>query len=230
VYIKGTGLAETTRTWRDSEIVGGRLPTALDGVSVKINTEDAYVYYVSPTQINVQVPSDSVVGEVPVEVTNAGGKSSFFSVEKEDVAPALFVWFPGTATEGNRYVGAVTSEGQQVIYIGKPGLLSPVGLATRSARPGETVLLFATGCGPTTPPFPAGQVVTPPIPTLSMPVEIRLGGLPAEVAGGTGYLIFAGECQFNVTVPTGAPDGDLVVELWIGGFKAQSNIFITVQR
>jgi uncharacterized protein (TIGR03437 family) len=92
------------------------------------------------------------------------------------------------------------------------------------------VLLFATGCGPTTPPFPAGEVVTSPVPTLALEVEIRIGGRPAAVAGNTGYLIFAGECQFNVTIPPGAPDGDLAVELRIGSFKAQDNIFITVQR
>ena len=229
-YIKGTGLSQTTRTWRTGEIVGGRLPASLDGVSVRINNTDAYVYYISPTQINVQAGSDLFIGEVAVEVTNMAGKSAAFRVEKAYVSPALFVWFPGTATEGNKYVGAVTSDGQQVVYIGKPGLLSPVGLPTRPAKPGETVLLFATGCGPTTPPVPAGQVVTGPIPTLSFPVEVRIGGIPATVANDTGYLVFAGECQFNVTIPPTAPDGDLRVELEIAGVPSQSDIFITVQR
>ena len=157
IYIKGTNLSATTRIWRNDEIVDGRLPKSLDGVSVKINGRDAYVYYVSPTQINVQGPSDWGVGQVPVQVANAGGTSGVFAVEKQGIAPALFVWPAGTATEGSKYVGALTTEGQQVVYIGKPGLLSPVGIPTRPARPGETVLLFATGCGPTTPPFPRGR-------------------------------------------------------------------------
>jgi uncharacterized protein (TIGR03437 family) len=188
------------------------------------------VYYISPTQINVQVPSDWSVGRVPVEVTNAAGKSAAFAVEKQGIAPALFVWYSGTATEGNKYVGAVTTEGQQVVYIGKPGLLSPASIPTRPAKPGETVLLFGTGCGPTNPAFPAGDVVSTPLPTVALGVDIRIGGLPASVAAGTGFLIFAGEFQFNVTIPPGAPNGDLPVEMWIGGFKAQDNIFITVQR
>jgi len=230
IYIKGANLAETTRTWRDNEIVGGRLPTALDGVSVRINNSDAYVYYISPTQINVQVPSDGVAGAVPVQVVNSAGTSPGFSVNKQTTAPAIFVWPPGTATEGNKYVGSVTTEGQQVVYLGKPGLLQPVGIPTRPARPNETVLLFVTACGPTVPPFPAGQVVTAPIPTLAGAVNVKIGGIPAVAAGNTGYLIFAGECQFNVAIPPNAPDGDLPVEMEIGGVKTQSNIYITVQR
>jgi len=39
-----------------------------------------------------------------------------------------------------------------------------------------------------------------------------------------------GECQFKVTFPPGDPDGDLEVELEIGGVKVLSNISVTVQR
>src|SRR3989442_4223779 len=64
VTIQGANLANTNpgRTWRSDEIVNGNLPTALDGVSVTINNKPAYVYYISPTQINVQAPSDDSVG------------------------------------------------------------------------------------------------------------------------------------------------------------------------
>jgi hypothetical protein len=58
----------------------------------------------------------------------------------------------------------------------RPGRRFP----TRRARPGETVFLFATGCGPTSPVFPAGQVVTAPMPALGMPVQIRIGGVKAQ--------------------------------------------------
>jgi uncharacterized protein (TIGR03437 family) len=167
---------------------------------------------------------------VPVQVTNAGGVSAAFPVSKQVTAPAVFVWPPGTATEGNRYVGALTTEGQQVVYNGKAGLLQPVGIPTRPAKPDEIVLLFGTACGPTLPSFPAGQVVTAPVPTLAGAVNVKIGGMPAVAAGNTGYLIFAGECQFNVSIPSSTPDGDALVELEIGGVKAQSNIYITVQR
>ena len=53
--IKGTNLASTTDTW-DKSIVGGQLPTVLDGVTVNIEGIPAYISYISPTQINVLVP------------------------------------------------------------------------------------------------------------------------------------------------------------------------------
>ena len=56
VTIQGTKLANSSRTWRTSEIVNGKLPTQLDGVNVQINGKPAYVEYISPTQINVQSP------------------------------------------------------------------------------------------------------------------------------------------------------------------------------
>jgi len=230
VFIGGMNLAPVTRMWRGEEIVDGKLPTSLDGVSVRINGRDAYVYYVSPTQINVQTPSDGFAGEVPVQVTNASGTSQVFTVKKEAIAPGLFAWPPGVAADGGKYAGAVADEGGQVVYIGSPGLLGPVGIQTRPARPNETVLLFVTGCGPTNPPFPAGQVVSAPVPSLASSVSVSIGGIPAVVAGGTGFLIFPGECQFNVTIPPSAADGDLAVELEIGGVKTQSGILVTVRR
>ena len=75
VMIQGTNLANTFpgRTWRSDEIVNGNLPTSLDGVSVTIDGKPAFVYYISPTQINVQAPSDTAAGAVNVVVDNNGG-------------------------------------------------------------------------------------------------------------------------------------------------------------
>jgi uncharacterized protein (TIGR03437 family) len=59
VSIFGDNLAPTTRTWRSDEIVNGKLPTSLDGVSASINGKPAAVYFISPKQLNVQVPDDT---------------------------------------------------------------------------------------------------------------------------------------------------------------------------
>jgi uncharacterized protein (TIGR03437 family) len=235
ISIKGTNLSPATRIWRPEEIVGGQLPKSLDGVSVRVNNSDAFVYYISPTQINVQAPTDAAAGPVPVQVTAPGGTSDPVMVTKQQTAPAMLVWGLGVATEPNRYVGALATQTQPggstaIVYLGKTGLLRPVGLATRPAKPGETVTLYATGYGPTNPPTVAGQVIGTPAPTLASPVTVRIGGQPATLAGNTGYVIFAGQCQFNVAIPSNLPDGDYQVELDIGGRAAQSDMFITVQR
>ena len=97
VMIKGTNLANTNpgRTWRTDEVVNGNLPTSLDGVSVTINGKPAFVYYISPTQINVQAPSDTAVGAVSVVVTNNGAASAPATAQLQAVAPAFFQ-YPGT--------------------------------------------------------------------------------------------------------------------------------------
>src|SRR5207248_3415092 len=56
VSIFGSNLSATTRPWRDADFVAGKLPTALDGVSVTINGKAAPVAFVSPTQVNVLAP------------------------------------------------------------------------------------------------------------------------------------------------------------------------------
>ncbi len=234
IFIKGANLAPTTRIWdANAEIVNGKLPKSLDGVSVKINNQDAFVYFISPTQINVQAPGDGAVGPVTVQVTNQNGTSDPVVVNKQLVAPGVFTW-NGSVPEGEKYIGALFPDSNFTgnPWVGKAGLLQPIGLPTRPAKPGETIIFFATGCGPTNPPVPAGQVVDlqQGVPTLTSPVSVRIGGIPAEVAANTGFLIFAGECQFNVKVPPNAPNGDLLIELQIGAVMAQGNVFVTVQN
>ncbi|MGH9807427.1 MAG: IPT/TIG domain-containing protein, partial [Terriglobia bacterium] len=95
--IVGTNLANTFpgRTWRSSEIVNGNLPTSLDGVSVTIDGKPAFVYYISPTQINVQAPSDTATGAVSVVVKNNGNSSAPATAQLQAAAPAFFM-YPGT--------------------------------------------------------------------------------------------------------------------------------------
>jgi uncharacterized protein (TIGR03437 family) len=49
------------------------LPIPLDNVSVTVKGKNAYVYYISPTQINIFTPSDAMSGTVQVGVTKNGG-------------------------------------------------------------------------------------------------------------------------------------------------------------
>jgi len=226
ISIYGSNFTTNTRIWKSEEIVNGKFPTQLDGVGVKINNQDAFVYFVSPGQINVQVPSDGAAGTMSVQVINPDGVSEAQAVDKQAVGPALFTW-AGVVAGGGTYVGALFPDFK---YVGKTGLLQPVGIETRPAKPGEFVLLFATGCGPTNPAVPAGEVVGLPTPTLTSPVTVRVNGAPTEVFNNTGFLIFAGECQFNVKIPDNAPDGDLPVELEIGGVRTDQNVRITVQK
>ena len=86
--------------------MGDNLPTVLDGVSVRINGKPAYIYYISPTQLNVLTPDHLPSGPVEVQVTTAGGTSSSFTATSGGVAPAFFLFRP-------KYPAAVHPSGCQ---------------------------------------------------------------------------------------------------------------------
>jgi len=191
---------------------GTTLPTSLDGVSVTIDGLPAFVYYISPTQINVIVPDDPVVGGVNVQVATDSGKSNIAIADKEDFAPELFLFAP-------RYPAAAHMDGT---FLGPPNILADV--ATRPAKAGEVVLLFGTGFGPTAPFVAAGQIDTTLAPA-AQPVSATVGGTPAQVQA---YLIYPGMYQFNLTVPD-LPPGDAQLSLSVVGSKTQDGVVIPIE-
>lgn len=225
VAIFGTNLSQTTYTWQASDIVNGQLPTSLQGVSVTIDGIPAYVQYISPTQINVLAPDDAAIGsgssqvpvEVMVQVTTAGQASNTVSGQEQQYAPALFT------IDGGKYVDAVDMNGT---VIGSSGILP--GVVTQPAQPGETVMLYATGFGPTDPVQPTGQMVTTPATLPANSVKVTIGG----VAAGVSYaaLVESGVYQLNVTIPAGLANGDAAVVATIGGLQTQTGVSITVQQ
>jgi hypothetical protein len=61
--IKGASLGlPENRTWQTSDFVNGQMPVSLDGISVSMNGESSYVYYVGPNQIDVLTPPTSLPG------------------------------------------------------------------------------------------------------------------------------------------------------------------------
>jgi uncharacterized protein (TIGR03437 family) len=192
ITIQGTGLASTTRTWTDADFSGDALPLQLDGVSVHIGGTPAPVYFVSPTQLNVLAPAGAAGASVAVQVTTPLGTSDVVMAEGGTLSPALFA-FPAT-----RYVAAVRTD---YSYAAPTNMTS--GVLSRPARPGETLMLFGTGFGPTDPPSDTGRLSA--VAPLAGAVTVRLGGAVAKVlyAG----MVSPGLCQFNIVVPD-VPEGD----------------------
>ena len=212
--IFGTNLSQRTYTWQAADIVDGKLPTSLQGVSVTINGMPAYIDYISPTQINVLAPDDATVGPVQVQVTTAGQTSNAVTVQKSQFSPA-FLTLDGT------HVAALHLD---YSLVGAPNLLP--GAASTPAKPGEIIQLYAVGFGPANPPQPTGQQVAAATP-LANDVQVTIGGQTATVqyAG----LVQAGLYQFNVTVPAVA-NGDAAVVATIGGVPSQKGVLLTIQQ
>ena len=213
ITIWGTNLSTTTGS---SDFSGSNLPTQLDGVSVTVDGKAAYVYFISPTQLNVLSPDDATQRAVPVQVTTAQGMSNIVDATETALSPALFTF----SQQGGMYAAAVRANGT---YIGPPNFIP--GVTTVPASPGDILLLFGTGFGPTTPPSPIGQSVTPA--PLANQVTVQIGGEAAntQFAG----IVTPGLYQFNVVVPN-VPNGYNTVSIQIGGVATQPNVFLTVQR
>ncbi len=203
--IFGTSLSQTTYTWQASDFVNGQLPTALQGVSVTIDGKPAYVEYISPKKINVLAPDDSTTGSVSVQVTADSQQSNTMSAQEQQFAPSFFA---------NSGIVAAEHADYSLVSTSKP------------AAPGEVILLYGTGFGPTSPDSPTAQLVSTPA-LLASQVQISIGGTAASVAWGG--LVESGVYQFNVTVPASLAAGNAVVTASVGGVQTQSGVSIPVQ-
>jgi uncharacterized protein (TIGR03437 family) len=205
VAVKGTGLSATTRTWLASDFVGGQLPITLDGVTVTMNGENAYLYYISGTQINILTPPDLASGPVSVQVSYGGVTSVAFSAQVNLYSISFFVFSQGGEVVATHLDGSV---------IGPPGLIS--GLTTTPAMPGEEIIVYATGLGPVSPPVIKGSETQfgnlPSFPPL------QIGGITVNwsYSGAFAGLVSPGTVQLNVLVPANAPAGNLPIQAVFG--------------
>jgi len=146
--IYGPNLAATATTWN------GDFPLSLGGTNVEINGTPAYIWFVSPGQINVQAPSLTATGSVPVTVTTAGGTAT--STVNLAQIPPMFSLLDASHVAGIilRSNGSGAYGGGTYDIVGPTG--NSLGYATVAAKAGDTGELFGVGFGPTKPTVPAG--------------------------------------------------------------------------
>lgn len=185
VSLFGTGLAT-----RQVSAGAYPLPTKLDDVEVTVNGAAAPLYFVSPTQVSIQVPYGLSGSQARFRVTNGRGASN-------EVTAALAATCPGVFFSGD-YRGAVLHADYSLVSAANP------------ARPGETVMLWLTGLGELSPAVPAGAAhpAAPLAWAVATPISVFFGGEPAPpVLFSGGAPGFAGLNQINVTIPLSAPVG-----------------------
>lgn len=212
--IHGANLAPVTMDWSTWNFANG-LPTSLAGVSATVNNKPAVISYISPTQINVLAPLDTATGPVAVQVTTPAGKSTPLNPTEESTSIGFLV------IDVDGHVAA-----RHLDYsLAGDASLSVAGYPFTPARPGETVLLYATGFGQTNPPIANQQSATGALPTLP---SVTVGGLPAFVmyAG----ISAPGLYQLNVAIPMEAPNGDLTVSAIYNGGLTQTGVVLAVQQ
>jgi uncharacterized protein (TIGR03437 family) len=193
IAIFGTNLAATPASASTLP-----LPTTLGGTSILVNGKlAAALFYVSPAQINAQLPYETGLGPATLSV-NGSAPVSF------PVAASA----PGIVVYGNNRAVAVNQDF---------ALNSP----DHPARVGGWVTVYLAGQGAVTPPVASGAASPGnPVALPMLPVTATLGGQPAEVLfaglapGGVGLF------QVNLRIPSLA-SGDFPLIVTVG--QARSN-------
>ncbi len=213
ISIFGEDLALRTRQVSQEDLFQGRLPYSLGGVSVRIAGQPAPVYFVSPRQINVQAPARLPAGEAPLRINRESLVSNEVKVKVRAIDPAFFMALgrPVIAHLDYSIVGRGEIQG------------------STPALPGEYVVLFMTGLGPTVPSVLEGQL--PGITTLLPAIGIWLGGrlLPPRFVTYAGHAPgLAGVYQVNLLLPGDIPAGDPEIFVEIEGLRSQPGMLLAV--
>jgi uncharacterized protein (TIGR03437 family) len=189
-----------------------QLVTSMNGVSVTIGGVRAPFYAVTPNQINVQVPFEVTAGSQPVIVTTSNGASAAFNVTVAAAAPSIFI-LDAAGT------GAVVKNADFSLIT-----------ANNRARAGDTIVIYSTGLGQTTPAVATGALAAPPAGTFNNTgtVTVTIGGVNAPVVYSIAAPGFAGLYQTAVTVPTGLTGASAPLILR-SGTTASNTVNIAIQ-
>jgi len=168
---------------------------------VEIGGIAAPLFYVSPGQINAQVPVGLTGGTAPLVVRNGASASAPVTITLRSFAPGIF-----TQNSSGSGPGAITHASNNL----------PVS-STLPAAAGEFVQIYATGLGPVNPPVSSG--ITASAQTLSRTVAqvtVTMNGVPAPVNFSGLAPELVGVYQVNAQVPPGV-QGTVVVSLLVEG-------------
>jgi uncharacterized protein (TIGR03437 family) len=222
IEIYGSSLANDTRQWKASDFKGANAPTSLDGTSVTIGGQAAFIAYISPTQVNAQVPSNMGTGPQPVVVFDGGGASAPYSINVNATEPGL--WAPPSFQIGGKaYAGALFID--FTTFVLPAGAIA--GATSRPAKPGDTIVLYGIGFGPVTPAVAAGEVNWEGN-ALTTPLQIFLGGVAAQVTYAGLAPDAVGLYQFNVVVPNIAANDATPLTFALGGVPGQQTLYVAV--
>ena len=175
----GSHLSAVTRIWTASDFVGGRLPQSLGGVTVKVGGQPAFLYYVSPEQVNLQVPQLSGAGPVSVEIATAAGTSTT-SMTLAQSAPAFFLFgkyvTSGPAKPGDAVSLWLTGVGAQPagVLIAAPVQLAPVQV-TIGGRNAQMLYTGLVGPG-----LIQVNCIVPDVPDGEQPVSVGADGVTSQ--------------------------------------------------
>jgi len=191
------------------------LPTTLAGSTFQVGNFSASLFFVSPSQVNLQVPWE--MASHPQAMVNATVGAAAISTQQmitiEAFAPGIF-----TLNEPGSSQGVVLIAGTQWLAApAKTGGRKPVAA-------GKFVSIYCTGLGAVSnQPATGFAAKSDPLSFTTTTPTVTIGGIVANVSFSGLAPGNVGLYQVNVQVPVGTPAGDAVpVILKIGGVTSNT--------
>jgi adhesin/invasin len=184
--IYGTGLSVATFT------PSAPLPTNASGVTVTVNGQLAPLYYVSPGQIDFQVPWETGTGTASVVVSANGLASSAASVQVVSAGPGL-----------NQYVQNYPAYS--------------INSSTNAIAAGGTIIAYVTGSGPVSPSQTDGALPGSSNVNVTSTCTATIGSQNAVVGFCGLQPNSVGLVQVNITVPSSLTTGTYPLTISING-------------
>lgn len=194
------------------------LGTTLDNVQVLVNGTAAPVYYVSGTQINFEIPIDAATGDGTVQVVRNGMAGNLIYVDINAQVPRFIVYNGG--------YGIMTTPENAL-----------TGIPSNPVKVGDTVVIYAIGLGPTSPPVTSGTASpTSPLATVAGTTQVCFGvetpffQAPCATPSFVGLTPgFVGLYQINVTIPSGISSGNNIITLLLVNNVESTSVSLAVQ-
>jgi len=216
VSLFGTNLGPATGVGLQVAPNGQSIAKTLGGVQALFDNVPAALTYASAVQVNAVVPYGvSGNAQTVVQVVYQGAASNSLTIPVQPSTPAIF-----TLSATGQGGGAILNQD-----------LSVNGPNNPAAR-GSIVAIYCTGGGVTDPPSVDASITGTPLPNLTLPVSVAIGGVaapPVPYAGGAPGAV-AGLTQINVMVPSGVTPGAAVpVMVTIGTVQSPAGVTLAVQ-
>jgi uncharacterized protein (TIGR03437 family) len=188
------------------------LPIELDQTSVTFNGVAAPLFYVSPGQINAQVPFSIPSGSVSVQVSRGTSTSTAEMVNIASASPGIFI-----VNQANQ-TGAIVHLSGTVVTTSAPAVA------------GEYLSIYCTGLGPLNMAVQSGTAgpTTAPLPQTVTTPTVTIGGTAAVVAYSGLAPGFVGLYQVNVQVPAGLTAGNQQIQI-VTGAAASNTATLAIQ-
>lgn len=201
---------------------GSSLQTTLNGVRVTLNGVAAPLFYVSPFQINIQVPWELAgQSQATLLVSGPDFTSAPQALTVSQVSPGIFIF----TADGH---GAVRNAITGAIAI--PAGLVP-GVVAQPVKAGvDYVAIYCTGLGAVDHQPASGAAATDnPLSNTLSPVTVEIGGIQVSAIFSGLAPGFAGLFQVNAPVPANAPTGNAVPIRVLMGGQASNTVTIAIQ-